>query len=173
MRPRVSAGRALTWIAAGVKSGGAAFSVAIILTSPEPVLILGLLGISLLVIGGSTWTRSGGPRALAGRLLISFTVVVLVRLASGTQAALLAAAFLAFGAWLRVRLADAVMGLAAFGLLIAFLGAASARLMLVFAAIGLASLILRHLAANLWRRVSARRSLRPERAKAAALGAEN
>jgi hypothetical protein len=156
-----------------VKSGAAAFAVAIILTSPEPVLILGLLGIGLLVIGGSTWTKGGVPRALAVRLLITFGVVVLVRLASGTQAALLAAAFLALGAWLRVRLGEAVMGLAGFGLLIAILGAASARLMLVFSAIGLVSLVARHLAADLWRRVSGRGSLKPERAKAAALGAES
>jgi hypothetical protein len=172
LRPRVSAGTSLRWIVAGVRVGSAAFSVAIILMSPESLLILGLLGISLLVIGGASWMK-GHPRASAVRLLIVLGVVVLVRLAFGTLGALFAAVFLALGAWLRVRLADAITGLAVFGLLIAFLGAASARVMVFFAAIGLASLILRHVAADLWRRISAWRSLRPERVEPPALGAEN
>ena len=155
-----------------MKAGSAAFSVAIILTSPEPVLVLGLLGIIFLVVGGTTWTR-GGQGALPSRLLVSFAAVVLARIAFGTLGALFAAVIEALGAWLRVRLADAVMGLAVFGLVIAFLGAASARLVLVFWAMGLAIIVLRHLAVSLWRHVSARRSLTPERTKAAALGAEN
>jgi hypothetical protein len=144
----------------------------VIVASPEPVLVLGLLAITLLVVGGTTWAGTASGR-LPIRLLVSLATVVLARAAFGTLAAAVAAALLAIGAWLRVRMGEAIVGLAVFGVAIAFLGGASLRLAVAFWVIGLAILALRHLATRLRRRLSARRSLTAEKGSAPALGAES
>lgn len=159
-------------MAAGMKAGGAAFAVAVIVSSPEPVLVLGLLAITLLVIGGTTWAGTA-PHRLPIRVLVSIATVVIARLAFGTVAAALAALLLALGAWLRVRMGEAVVGLAVFGIAIAFLGGASLRLVVAFWAIGLAVLGLRHVATRVWRRFSTRRSLSAEKPGTPPLAAES
>lgn len=172
MRPRVDFRRCLRWAAAGLKAGGAAFAAAVIVTSPDAVLVLGLLAISLLVVGGTTWTGRTQGR-LPIRILVSLVTVILARVAFGTVAAALAAVLVALGAWLRVRVGEAVVGLAVFGIAIAFLGGASVRVAVAFWMIGLAILALRHLVARLWRAFSGRRSLTAEKGKPAPLAAES
>ena len=115
----------------------------------------------------------GRPGSVLIRILLSLGTIVLARLALGPSGAGVAAVLLTMGAWLRLRLPDAVVGLALFGGVVALLGSASPRLALVFWAIGLAIVLLRRLAACVWRHVCDRRSLTVETTKAASLGPES
>jgi len=170
--PRVDYAKGLRWSAAGAKVGGAILALAVIASSRRPELVLGLLGIALLVAGGTAWTR-GGPGAVPIRILVSLGAVVVARLAFGTSGALLASVLLVMGACLRLRLTDAVAGLAVFGGMVAFLGDASLRLALAFWVSGVATVLLRALAPALYRRVFRRRSLIAEKAKATPLAPES
>ena len=156
----------------GAKAGGAVLALAVIAASPDPAIVLGLLGIALLVVGGTTWTK-GRPDSAVIRLLVSLGTIIFVRLALGQSAAAAAALLLTMGAWLRLRLPDAVVGLALFGGVIALLGGASPRLALVFWTIGLAIVLLRRLAVRVWRHVCGRRSLTVETTKAVSLRPES
>jgi hypothetical protein len=170
--PKASFEKGLLLAVAGAKAGGAVLALAVIAASPDPAVILGLLGIALLVVGGTTWMR-GRPGSVLIRILLSLGTIVLARLALGPSGAGVAAVLLTMGAWLRLRLPDAVVGLALFGGVVALLGSASPRLALVFWAIGLAIVLLRRLAACVWRHVCDRRSLTVETTKAASLGPES
>jgi hypothetical protein len=170
--PRASFGKGILLAASGAKAGGAVLALAVIVTSPDPPVVLGFLGIALLVVGGTTWMR-GKPGSVLIRLLISLGAIVLTRLALGPLAAGAAAVLLAVGASLRLRLSEAVVGLALFGGVVALLGGARPRLALVFWAIGLAIVLLRRLALRAWRHVSDRQSLRAETSKAVSLGPES
>lgn len=147
-------------------------ALAVVASSLRPELILGLLGIALLVAGGTAWTR-GGPGAVPIRVLVSVGAVVFARLAFGTSGALLASILLVLGACLRLRLTDAVAGLAIFGGMVALLGSASLRLALAFWAIGVAAVLIRGLAPALYRRVFRRRSLIAEKTNATPLVPES
>jgi hypothetical protein len=107
-------------------------------SSPEPELVLGLIGIVLLVIGGATWTP-GGRSPVLFRIVLSLATIVLARLALGPSGAALATLLLALGAWLRLRPTDAVLGLAVFGGAVAAVGGASPGIVIVFWILGLAS----------------------------------
>ncbi len=172
MLPRVDYAKGLRWTAAGAKVGGAILALAVIVSSRRPELVLGLLGIALLVAGGTAWTRDG-PGAVPIRVLVSVGAVIFARLAFGTSGALLAFVLLVLGACLRLRLTDAVAGLALFGGVVAFLGDASLRLALAFWACGVATVLLRALAPAVCRRVFRRRSLIAEKTKAAPLVSES
>jgi hypothetical protein len=141
-------------------------------SSPEPELVLGLIGIVLLVIGGATWTPGGRSPVLL-RIVLSLATIVLARLALGPSGAALATLLLALGAWLRLRPTDAVLGLAVFGGAVAAVGGASPGLVIVFWILGLAIALLRPLAVQIARRLAQRRFLMVERTKAARLGPEN
>ena len=147
-------------------------AVAVIASSLQPELVIGVLGITLLVAGGTTWTTAG-PSAVPIRVLVSVGAVVFARLAFGTSGALLASILLVLGACLRLCLADAVAGLALFGGMVALLGDASLRLALAFWAIGVAAVVLRAIAPALCRRVFRRRSLIAEKTKATPLVPES
>ena len=115
----------------------------------------------------------GRPGSVLIRVLVSLGTIILARLALGPAGAGAAAVLLTMGAWLRLRLADAVVGLALFGVVVALLGGTSPRLALVFWAIGLAIVLVRRLAARVWRQVCDRRALTVETTKAVSLGPES
>jgi hypothetical protein len=170
--PRASFEKGLLLAGSGAKAGGAALALSVIAASPDPAVVLGLLGIALLVVGGTTWMR-GSPGSVPIRVLVSLGTIILARIALGPAGAAVAAVLLTMGAWLRLRLPDAVVGLALFGGAVALLGSASPRLALVFWAIGLAIVLLRRLAARVWRHVCDRRSLTAETTKRVSLGPES
>jgi hypothetical protein len=169
--PRANFGETLRWATAAAKAGGAALGLAIVVSSPDPELVLGVLGIALLVVGGMTWTR-GRRSAIPLRILFSLSTIVLARLALGPSGGALAALLLALGR-VGVRPADAVLGLAIFGGTIAVLGGARRGLILVFWVLGLAIAFLGPLAVRLSRYLARRSFLTVERTKAARLGPEN
>jgi hypothetical protein len=170
--PRASLAKGLLLAGSGAKAGGALLALAVIASSPDPAVVLGLLAIALLVVGGTTWMR-GRPGSVLIRFLISLGTIILARLTLGPSGAGAAAVLLTMGAWLRLGLPDAVVGLALFGGMVALLGSASPRLALVFWAIGLAIVLLRRLAARVWRHVCDRRSLTAETTTAVSLRPES
>lgn len=172
MLRRASFEKGLLLAGSGAKAGGAVLALSVIAASPDPAIVLGLLGIALLVVGGTTWMRRR-PGPVLIRVLVSLGTLILVRLTLGPSGAGAAAVLLMMGAWLRLRLPDAVVGLALFGGAVAILGGASPRLAFVFWAIGLAIVLLRRLAAHVWRHVCDRRSLTVETTKAVSLRAES
>lgn len=115
----------------------------------------------------------GRPGAVLIRILVSLGTIIVARLVFGPAGAAVAAVLLTIGAWLRLRLPDAVVGFALFGGVVALLGSASPRLALIFWAIGLSIVLLRRLAARLWRRVCDRRSLTAETTTAVSLRPES
>jgi len=119
--------------------------------SPEALLALG--GVALLVAGGTTWSKDG-QWPVFRRVLVFLTVIALARWVAGPAAAALTALLLALGAVLRVRLAEGITGLAAFGGAVALLGRASLRLVLVFWLVGLAIIAVQTLARRLRRNPS-------------------
>jgi hypothetical protein len=169
---RASVGKGLVLAGSGAKAGGAGLALAVIAASPDPAIVLGLLGIALLVIGGTIWMR-GRPGSVLIRVLVSLGTIILARVTLGPSGAGATAVLLAIGAWLRLRLPDAVVGIALFGGAVALLGGASPRLALVFWAIGLTVVLLHRLAARVWRHLSDRRSLTVETTKPVSLGPES
>lgn len=172
MLPRASFEKGLLLAVSGAKAGGAVLALAVIAASPDPAIVLGLLGIALLVVGGTTWMR-GRPGAVLIRVLVSLGTIIVARLTLGPFGAGAAAVLLTMGAWLHLRLPDAVVGLALFGGAVALLGSASPRLALIFWAIGLLIVLLRRLAARVWRHVCERRSLTAETTTAGSLRPES
>jgi hypothetical protein len=170
--PRASFGKVRRWAAASARAGGAALGVAVVVSSSEPELVLGLLGLVLLVAGGATWTKSR-RRALPFRIVLSLAMVVTTRLVLGPSGAALAALLLALGAWLRVRPADAVWALAVFGGAIAVLGDASLVLVLVFWILGFVIAVLRPFVVRMSVQLATRRFLSAERTKPVGLDPEN
>jgi hypothetical protein len=170
--PRVRFAEGLRWAVAAARAGGAALGLAVFASSPEPELVLGLIAIVLVVIGGATWTPGGRSPVLL-RIVLSLATIVLARLALGPSGAAVAVLLLAMGAWLRIRLADAILGLAVFGAAVAALGGASPGLVLVFWMLGLAIALLRPLVVRISRYLARPPSLTIERTKAARLGPEN
>jgi hypothetical protein len=133
-----------------LKAGGAALGLAVLVLSDSPAALLALLGVALVVVGGTAWTGVRGSSLT--RLLAPLVVVVLARVAAGPAAAGIAALLLALGALLRVRIEEGVVGLSVFGGAVALSGGASFRLALGFWVAGLAIIALRA-AANRVRRV--------------------
>jgi len=147
LRPRVSARGALRASLAAARTGGAALGLALILSSPDPRLVLGFVGIAALVTGGLI-RRHGPDRALC-RMGISLAVVAMARAALGPAAAAITTALLALGAILHVGVSEGAAGLAVFAAVLLLLGGASVRLALAFLGLGFGV----HLAARLraWR----------------------
>jgi hypothetical protein len=88
------------------------------------------------------------------RTFVFVAVIILARVAAGPAAAAIAAFLLALGACLRVRLADGVVGLSVFGIVVAALGGVSLRLALAFWTTGLAIIALRTLISRVRRGAS-------------------
>jgi hypothetical protein len=169
---RANVGRSLRWAATAAKAGGAALGLAVVVSSPDPELVLGLLGTLLLVVGGMTWSRVGRS-ALPLRVVLSLATIVLARFVLGPSGAALAALLLALGVCLRIRPADAVLGVAVFGGAVAVLGGASLALVLAFWILGVALAVLRPLARRISLHLGKLPFLRVERTKPVRLGPEN
>jgi hypothetical protein len=162
LRPRVSAAALARIAIASARAGGALLGGAVIATSLDPPTVLALIGVMVLVAGGSIW--SGGRNwILLVRMLASLAMVALARYAGGPAAAVLAAVLLALGAWLQVRAAVAVSGLAVFGVAVALLGRARLSVVLSFWLVGLGLVVLRPAAAWVRRRLPLRASLTIEK----------
>lgn len=116
-----------------------------IAASLDPPTVLAMIGVMVLVAGGSIW--SGGRARYAG----------------GPAAAMVAAVLLALGAWLQVRAGVAISGLAVFGIAVVLLGRARLSVVLLFWLIGLGLVVLRPAAAWVRRRVPLLASLTIEK----------
>jgi thiol:disulfide interchange protein len=107
------------------------------------------------------------------RLAGPFVAVIAVRVEAGSGAALLAALLVALGAWLRVRMADATVGFAAFAGVVAVLGDASLWVVAIFWLLGARILLARSMVAGVRRRFARRSSLKTERTQPVSLGPES
>jgi hypothetical protein len=150
LRPKADVGGVLRWAAEGARIGGACLAVAIVVSAPAPEVVLALLGVVLLVVGGNGWSRA---QPVALRLTGPLLAVVLARALGGTAAAALAAFLVLVGAWLRVRVPEATAGLAVFGVAVALLGGASAKVIGAAWLLGLSLLLIRSLAVAAGRRL--------------------
>ena len=118
--------------AAAARAGGAWLGAALLVSNPQPAVVLGLAAGVVLLIGGSmASTRSRYTRAL-----LCLAAVVAARLIAGPLLAILAALVVVVGWWLRTRLSDALVALTAFGVGAAAAGMASLRLFVSFWALG-------------------------------------
>jgi hypothetical protein len=143
----------LRWMVATARLGGACLGLGVIASSLAPETVLALLAAVALVLGGVIWTPAR-RHAPVIRVLASVAVVGLARWGGGPLAAILAALLLALGAWVRVRVREAISGLAVFGCAVALTGHASIRLVAAFWLLGVALSLIRALAAGLRRRFS-------------------
>lgn len=157
-------------MAEAARIGGTCLAGAIVVSSPTPEIVLALLGVAFLVVGGTAWN---GSQPIAIRLAVLLLSVILARVFAGTAAAAMAALLVVAGAWLRVGVAEATAGLAVFGLAVALLGGASARVVAAFGLLGLVILVIRSVAAGVGRRLRGRSLLTAERASTAPLRPEN
>jgi hypothetical protein len=144
--------------------------MAIVASAPAPEIVLALFCVGLLVVGGTTWSLTC---PLAFRLAGPFVAVIAVRLEAGSGAAVVAALLVALGAWLRVRMADATVGFAAFAGVVAVLGDASLWVVATFWLLGAGILLARSMVAAARRRLAGRFSLKTERTQPVSLGPES
>ena len=159
MRRKADVGGVLGWAAQGARIGGACLAVAIVVSAPAPEIVLALLGVVLLVVGGTSWSRA---QPVVLRLIGPLLVVVLARVLGGTAGAALAAFLVLVGAWLRVRVPEATAGLAVFGVAVALLGGASPKVIGASWLLGLSLLLVRSIAVAAGRRLSRRSFLTAE-----------
>jgi hypothetical protein len=170
LRPKGDVWRVLQWAAEAARIGGACLAVAVVIFAPAPEIVLALLSVVLLVVGGTAWNATH-PVAL--RLTSPLLAVIVARVLGGPGAAVLAALLVFVGAWLRVRVSEATVGLAVFGVAVAILGGASARVVGAFWLLGLGLLLARSIATSAGRRQRARLSLTHERPPTSSLRPEN
>ena len=125
--------RAAAEFAGGATTAGAAWlGTALLVSNPEPTVVLGVAGAAVLLIGGV----AARTRVRWGRALICVVPVVLARLVAGPGMAILVAIILAAGWGLQIRRSDALLGLAVFGAGAAAVGMSSLRLFAGFWALG-------------------------------------
>jgi hypothetical protein len=117
---------------AAVRAGGAWLGAALLVSNPEPTVILGVAGGVVLLIGGSL----ARTRSRLARVLVCVAAVVLARLIGGPILAALIALIVVIGWWLRITSSDALLGLASFGIGAAAAGMASLQLFASFSALG-------------------------------------
>ena len=135
-------------------------------------MVLALLGVVLLLAGGSAWSW---PETSATALRFTGPLLALLgaRLLGGTGAAGLALLFVALGMWLHVGIVEATAGLAFFAAAVAILGGATPRIVVGFWLVGAGYLIVRLIAARTWRRLRASSSLTAERPPLPSLHPDN
>jgi hypothetical protein len=158
LRPRASFGRGLSLAARSAKAGGACLGLALLVLSGDPAAILGLLAVVALAIGGVVWT-AGAVQPAWVRVLLFVSVLAAARIAAGTAAAALGAALLALGVLFRIRTEEVILGLAVYGGIVAVVGRASPKVLLVAWTLGLALVTLRTVAAATWRGLRRRRPI--------------
>ena len=135
--------RAAARFAGGATLAGAAWlGTALLVSNPEPTVVLGVFGAAILLIGGS----AARLRARWGQSLICAAPLVLARLVAGPGMAILVALILAAGWWLRMTASDALFGLAAFGVGAAAVGMAPLHLFIGFWMFGAFTVAMTHVA---------------------------
>jgi hypothetical protein len=139
---------AARFAAAAARAGGAWLGAALLVSNPEPAVVLGSAAGVVLLIGGSV---SSAHHRLA-RALGCVAAVVGARLIGGPLLAVLVALLIAVGWWLRIKPSDALIGLATFGFGAATAGMASPSLFVSFWGLG----VLTVAAASLFRRLRSR-----------------
>jgi len=169
---RADVRQALWRAAEAARVGGACLAIAIVVSSPSPEIVLALVGVALLVVGGVA-RSAARTSTIAFRLAGPLLTVIAIRVLAGTAAAALAALLIALGAWLQVRLAEATVGLAIFAATVAVLGGASVRVAAAFWLLGVGILLVRSMAARVWRRLFGGWSLKAERTATAPLRPES
>src|SRR5207247_2994408 len=132
----------LSLAARAARAGAACLGLALLVLSGDPAAILGLLAVGALAVGGVVWTAAAVQPAWV-RVLLLVSVLAAARIAAGTAAATLAAALLALGVLFRIRTEEVVLGLAAFGGIVAAVGRASPKLLLVSWTLGIVLVALR------------------------------
>ena len=132
MPPKGRLRAAAKFAAAAARAGGAWLGAALLVSNPQPAVVLGLAAGVVLLIGGSM----ASTRSRYARALLCLAAVVTARLMAGPLLAILVAAVVVVGWWVRTRLSDALVALAAFGVGAAVAGMASFRLFVSFWALG-------------------------------------
>jgi hypothetical protein len=130
LRPRASFGKGLSLAARAARAGGACLGLALLVLSGDPAAILGLLAVVGLAIGGVVWTAEAVQPAWV-RVLLLVSLLVAARIAAGAAAAALGAGLLALGVLFRIRTKEVTLGLAVFGGIVAAVGGASPKVLLV------------------------------------------
>ncbi len=171
MRPRASFGKGLSLAARAAKAGGACLGLALLVLSGDPAAILGLLAVAALAIGGVVWTAGAGQPAWV-RVLLLVSVLAAARITAGTAAAALVAALLALGVLFRIRTEEVVLGLAVFGGIVAAVGRASPKLLLVSWTLGIVLVALRAVASAVCRGLRKLLLLKSEKARTVLLNPE-
>jgi hypothetical protein len=171
LRPRVSFGKGFSLAARAAKAGGACLGLALLVLSGDPAAILGLLAVVALAIGGVVWT-AGAVQPAWVRLLLFVSVLAAARIAAGTAAAALGAALLALGVLFRIRTEEVILGLATFGGIVAAVGGASPKVLLVSWGVGVVLVALRAAAAAGWRAPRKPPLLKSEKARTVLLDPE-
>ncbi len=147
---------------AALKSGFAWLGLAVVLGDDSPGPTLGAVAALIALVGG--WAGRSPTVPLALRIAACLLPVVVARGVAGTAAAVLAAACIALGWWLRLRFSDAVVVLAAIGMVVVATTQPSWRLLLAFAITGILTVTCRPGLAAIRRRVRARAALKNESA---------
>jgi len=171
LRPRASLGKGLSLAARAAKAGGACLGLALLVLSRDPAAILGLLALVALAIGGVVWTAAAVQPAWV-RVLLLVAVLAAARIAAGTAAAALVAALLALGVLFRIRAEEVILGLAAFGGIVAAVGRASPKVLLVSWTLGVVLVALRAAAGAAWRAPRKAPLLKSEKARTVLLDPE-
>jgi hypothetical protein len=170
--PRASLGRVLSLAARAARAGAACLGLALLVLSGDPAAILGLLAVVALAIGGVAWT-AGGRHATWVRILLLISALVVARVVAGPATAALGAVLLSLGVLLRIRTDEVMLGLAVVGSIVAAVGGASARLLLVFWLLGVALVSLGTVAAAVWRRLRRLPILKTEKTRTVLLDPVN
>jgi hypothetical protein len=171
LRPRASFGKGLSLAARAAKAGGACLGLALLVLSGDPAAMLGLLAVVALAIGGVVWT-AGAVQPAWVRVLLLVSVLAATRIAAGTVAAAIGAGLLALGALFRIRTEEVILGLAVFGGIVAAVGGASPKVLLISWGLGVVLLALRAAAAAAWRAPRQPPLLKTEKARRVLLDPE-
>jgi hypothetical protein len=123
---------AVGFAAAAARAGAAWLGAALLISNPEPAVLLGVAGGVVLLLGGSV----SSTRSRFVRVLVCLAAVVVARLVAGPLLATLVALVIAVGWWLRIVPSDALVALAAFGVGAAAAGMASLRVFVSFWTLG-------------------------------------
>ena len=170
MRPRDRAGNIARAALAAAKSGAVCLGFAVIVWSDDPAAWLGVGGALIGVFGGAAARFRGVPGV---RIAACVALVVLARVAGGTPVAALVAVLLVLGWWLRLRVQEALAGIAVYGVAVAMLGRASWRLFVAFWVLGALIVAARRALSLVRRHLWSVQSLASETATAASLDAES
>ncbi len=133
--------RAARLLLGAVIAGAAWLGLGVVLADDNPGPTLGAIAAVMALIGG--WAGRTPTLPLALRIGGCLIPLLLARGIAGTAAAALATVCVATGWWLRLRLSDAVVVLAAIGAVVVATSQPSWRLLLAFATLGTLTVVIR------------------------------